>query len=307
MSEGHDGARTAVVTALGANLGIAAAKFVGFALTRSSSMASEAVHSLADCGNQVLLLVGTRQASRAPDRRHPFGYGTERFFWGFFVSVVLFVLGAGFALKEGIDKVLHPRALEDVWVAVGILAVAVVAEGVSLRTGMRESNEVRGELSWPAFIRATTSPDLALVLLEDVAALTGLVAALAGIGLSEATGRPVFDGVASMVIGLVLATVAFVMGTEMKSLLVGEAASARDTETIARAILSVGTIARIIHMRTQHLGPDELLVAVKVAVDGTDTIAQTASAVDEAEMRVREAVPSAHYIFIETDVDRDLV
>jgi cation diffusion facilitator family transporter len=301
----HGGGTKAVLTALAANIGIAVAKFVGFAVTGSSSMASEAVHSLVDCGNQVLLLIGTRSSRRAPDDRHPFGYGSEKFFWALLVSVVLFVLGAGFALNEGIGKIRHPEHLDHVPVALVILAVAVVLEGVSFRTVIRESNKVRAGAPWPAFIRASKNPDLVLILFEDAAALVGLSLALAGIGLGQLTGSSVFDGVASVTIGVLLGAVALLMGREMKSLLLGEAATPGDIDVIASSILSVEAVDRIIHLRTQHLGPEELLVAVKVAVDGTRSLADTAEAVDQAEHRIRTALPSARYIFIEADVDHD--
>ena len=301
----RDGGAVAVAVALAANVGIAAAKLVGFAITHSSSMGSEAVHSFADCGNQVLLLFGARRARREPTDKHPFGHGSERFFWGFLVAVVLFVLGAGFAADEGIRKIGHPHAPERPGAALIILAVAVVLESLSLRTGVRESNKVRNGLSWPAFIRHTKNPDLALVLLEDVAALVGLMVALAGVGLSSATGDGVFDGAASLVIAAVLATVACVLGNEMHSLLVGEAASAADQDAIREAILSVEEFDRVIHLRTQHLGPEELLVAVKVAAGAGDRLGDLSRAVDRAEERIRAAVPTAHYVFVEPDVDRD--
>jgi cation diffusion facilitator family transporter len=305
VSAGAEGGTRAVVTALAANFGIAVAKFAGFAITRSSSMGAEAVHSLADCGNQVLLLVGAKRAERLPDDRHPFGYGPEKFFWALLVSVVLFVIGAGFAFLEGADKVLHPHAVDHVPVAVGILAVAVVLESLSFHTVIGESNKVRAGRSWPAFLRETKNPDLILVFLEDAAALTGLTVALAGLGLYELTGSGVFDGVASLLIGVVLGAVALIMGIEMKSLLVGEAADPADIGAISDAILSVAAIDRIIHLRTRHLGPDELLVAAKVAVSAAVPSGATAAAVDDAERCIRQAVPSAHYIFLEVDIDRD--
>ena len=301
----REGGTIAVLVALGANLGIAVAKVGGFLITRSSSMGSEAIHSFADCGNQGLLLLGTRQSRREPDDLHPFGHGPERFFWGFLVAVVLFVLGAGFAADEGIHKIAHPHPPDHAAAALVILAVAVVLESISLRTGVRESNKVRGSLSWPAFIRQTKSPDLALVLLEDVAGIAGLFVAIAGVALSGATGDGVFDGGASVVIAVILAAVAAVLGTEMHSLLVGEAASAADQDAIRRAILAEEAFDRVIHLRTQHLGPDELLVAVKVAAGSTDQLRDLSQAVDRAEAAIRAAVPSAHYVFVEPDVDRD--
>lgn len=291
--------------ALAANIGIATAKLIGFLLTRSSSMGSETVHSFADCGNQVLLLFGARRARRPPTDKHPFGHGSERFFWGFLVAVVLFVLGAGFAANEGIHKIVDPRPPERPGLALVILAVAVVLESVSLRTGVVESNKVRNGISWPAFIHQTKSPDLALVLLEDVAALAGLFVAVLGVAFSSATGDGVYDGVASVVIAVLLAAVAAVLGNEMHSLLVGEAASPADQEAIRQAILSVETFERIIHLRTKHLGPDELLVAVKVAADAGDRVGEISSAVDRAEERIRAVVPGARYVFMEVDVDRD--
>lgn len=301
----HDGGAVAVSVALAANIGIATAKLIGFLLTRSSSMGSETVHSFADCGNQVLLLFGARRARRPPTDKHPFGHGSERFFWGFLVAVVLFVLGAGFAANEGIHKIVDPRPPERPGLALVILAVAVVLESVSLRTGVVESNKVRNGISWPAFIHQTKSPDLALVLLEDVAALAGLFVAVLGVAFSSATGDGVYDGVASVVIAVLLAAVAAVLGNEMHSLLVGEAASPADQEAIRQAILSVETFERIIHLRTKHLGPDELLVAVKVAADAGDRVGEISSAVDRAEERIRAVVPGARYVFMEVDVDRD--
>ena len=291
--------------ALAANAGIATAKLIGFLLTRSSSMGSETVHSFADCGNQVLLLFGARRARRPPTDKHPFGHGSERFFWGFLVAVVLFVLGAGFAANEGLHKIAHPRPPDRPGLALIILAVAVVLESVSLRTGVLESNKVRDGTSWPAFIHQTKSPDLALVLLEDVAALAGLVVAVLGVALSTATGDGVYDGIASVVIAVLLAVVAGILGNEMHSLLVGEAASLADQEAIRTAIMSIGTFGRLIHLRTKQLGPDELLVAAKVAAAAVDRIGEISRAVDRAEERIRAAVPAARYVFIEVDVDRD--
>ncbi|GAC1315089.1 MAG: cation diffusion facilitator family transporter [Acidimicrobiales bacterium] len=301
----RDGGTVAVAVALAANIGIAVAKLLGFVLTRSSSMGSETVHSFADCGNQVLLLFGARRARREPNDKHPFGHGSERFFWGFLVAVVLFVLGAGFAATEGIHKIAHPHPPDRPGVALIILGVAVVLESLSLRTGVMESNKVRGPVSWPAFIRQTKNPDLALVLLEDVAALTGLFVALIGVAASSATGDGVYDGVASVVIAAVLAAIAGILGNEMHSLLVGEAASVADQDAIRAAILSVEEFDRVIHLRTQHLGPDELLVAAKVAAGAGDHLADISRAVDRAEERIRAAVPAAHYVFVEPDVDRD--
>jgi cation diffusion facilitator family transporter len=299
----HGGGRRAVLAALLANVAIAVAKFVGFVLTQSSSMGSEAVHSVVDCGNQVLLLVGARRAKRPADDMHQFGHGPETFFWAFLVSVALFVLGAGFSVNEGLDKLLHPGPLSHAPVAFGILVVAMILESLSFRTARHEADKTRAGRSWPRFIRETKDPDLAVVLLEDSAALVGLGLALLGLGLSELTGNSAFDGVASLLIAVVLGGVAFILGREMKSLLLGEAAAPDEVKAIRDAILGVALIERVIHLRTTHLAPEELLVAVKVAVDAGTAASDVAAAVDEAERRVRAAVPSAGYIFVEPDVD----
>lgn len=292
-----------MLAALLANVAIAVAKFIGFALTRSSSMGSEAAHSVVDCGNQVLLLVGARRSKRPADAVHQFGYGRETFFWAFLVAVALFGLGAGFSVNEGLDRLLHPGPLHHAPVALGILIVSMVLESLSFRTARREADKSRAGRSWPAFIRETKNPDLAVVLLEDSAALVGLGLALLGLGLSELTGESGFDGVASLLIAVVLAGVAVILGREMKSLLVGEAAAPDQVQAISEAIVGVPLIERVIHLRTTHLAPEEMLVAVKIAVHGGTSAADVAAAVDEAERRVRDAVPSASYIFVEPDLD----
>ena len=280
------------------------AKVVGFVITGSSSMASEAVHSFADSGNEVLLLFGSKRATRPADEDHPFGYASEHYFWAFLVSVVLFTLGALFSLAEGVNKLRHPGPIDHPAVALTILLVALVLEAMSFRKCVHEANRVRNMLSWPEFIRRSKNPDLTVVLLEDIAALVGLSIAICGVALSITTEVPAFDAIASLLIGVVLAAVAAVMGTEMKSLLLGEAASSEDRTLIASAITSLSDFGRIIHMRTDQLGPDEILVAVKVAVAPLTPAGSMPRSIDEAERRIRRVVPAARYVFIEVDVDR---
>jgi cation diffusion facilitator family transporter len=288
-----------------ANLGIAVSKFVGWGFTGSSSMLAESVHSVVDSGNQVLLLVGGRRAAREADEEHPFGYGRDRFFYAFVVSLVLFSLGGAFAIYEGIEKFRHPHDVESPAIAMVILAVAIVLEGFSFRTAVRESRPLRGDATWWQFIRRTKNPELPVVLLEDSGALIGLVLALAGVGLSVATGNGRWDGVGTVAIGVLLTSIAVVLAREMKSLLLGESAAPGVVTDIRTALVGDrGAFTRVIHLRTMHLGPDELLVAAKLAVDPTLPLQRVAEAIDDAEVRVRSAVPTARLIYIEPDVDR---
>jgi len=302
MSAG--GSKRAVLAALLANLGIAVAKLIGFALTRSSSMLAEGVHSLADTGNQLLLLLGGRRAQLAPNEAHPFGYGRERYFWAFVVSIVLFTLGSAFAIFEGVEKLLHPHQVDSPAVAIAILLVAVVLEGFSFRTAVRESDPLRQGASWPQFIRRAKIPELPVLLLEDSGALVGLTIALVCLGLTMVTGSAVWDGLGSTLIGLLLGVIAAVLATEMKSLLIGESASADDQKAIEAAITGAPSVLAVIHLRTEHLGPEELLVGAKVDFDPTLSFAALATAIDEVERRIRSAVPAARVIYIEPDVAR---
>ena len=303
MAEGGSGQGTrAVIAALLANLGIAVAKFVGFLLTGASSMLAEAFHSVADSGNQAVLIVGGRVAERGPDYRHPFGHGRVRYFAAFLVAVILFTLGSLFSLYEGYEKLRHPHELESVGIAVAILVVALILEALSLRTAVREASPLRGDQSWWSFIRTTKKPELAVVLLEDTAAEAGLVFALAGVGLAAVTGDPVWDALGTLAIGVLLAVVAVVLGIEMYSLLVGEAASPPEQAAIREAILSTDGVAELVQLRTMHLGPEELLVVGGLEIDGARSAADTAAVIDAAQARVREALPSARVIYLEPDL-----
>jgi cation diffusion facilitator family transporter len=300
------GSNRAIIAALAANLGIAVTKFLAFLLTSSSSMLAESIHSVADSGNQALLLVGGSRSRRAATPEHPFGYGRERFVYAFLVAVVLFSVGGLFALYEGYHKVQHREPIESWhWVPVVVLVIAIGLESFSFRTAIQESNRTRGEESWVAFIRRAKAPELPVVLLEDFAALLGLLFALIGVSLTLLTDNGVWDGSGTLAIGLLLVAVAVVLAVETKSLLLGESASRAATAAIEAALLAEPLVDRVIHMRTLHLGPEELLVAAKIAVHHDNTAAQVARAIDAAEARVRAAVPIARVIYLEPDIDRE--
>lgn len=295
------GSTRAIVAALLANGGIAIAKFVGFLLTRASSMLAESIHSLADTGNQGLLLLGGRRARREPTARHPFGYGRERYFWAFVVSVVLFALGSLFALFEGVEKLRHPHELASPEIAAGILAVGIVLEALSFRTAIVEARRVKGAESWWSFVRHSRNPELPVVLLEDLGAMVGLVLALVAVGLATVTGDPTWDAYGTIVIGLLLGLISVVLAVEMKSLLLGESARPTQVDEIADAITGTDHVHALVHLQTQHLGPDELLVAGKVQLAAELDFAEVVSTIDAAERRVREAVPIARVIYLEPD------
>ncbi|MCV7315591.1 cation diffusion facilitator family transporter [Mycolicibacillus parakoreensis] len=294
----------AIVAALSANAGIAAAKFVGFAITGSSALLAEAVHSVADTGNQGLLLFGQRAARRAADTLHPFGYGRSRYFWSFVVALVLFTLGSMFALYEGYHKIGHPTAVTSPAVAMTILAVAIVLEAYSFRTAVHESRPLKADSSWWRFIRTSRNPELPVVLLEDAGALIGLGLALAGVSLTLVTGDPVWDGVATVGIGILLGAIAVVLMVEMYSLLIGEGATGAEDHTIRTALAATPHVERVIHLRTQYLGPEEMLVAAKIALRPRIPLATVAAAIDDAEARIRAALPAARVIYLEPDLDR---
>ena len=297
------GGSKAIIAALGANLGIAVIKFVAFAITGSASMLAEGVHSVVDSGNQGLLLRGGKSARRAATPQHPFGFGRDRYVYGFLVALMLFSAGGLFALYEGVQKIRHPHHLDSAVVAIIVLAIAIGLESFSLRTAIVESRHLKGDDSWIGFVRHAKNPELPVVLLEDVAALIGLIFALAGVGLATLTHQSVWDGIGTTAIGALLITVAVVLVVETKSLLVGEAAAPDDLARIEAGLLGAG-VERIIHLRTMHLGPDELLVGAKLAMPAGATLPQIAQAIDAAEERVRTAVPAARVIYLEPDLDR---
>lgn len=300
-----EGGTKAIVAALSANLGIAVTKFGAYLLTGSSSMLAESIHSVADSGNQLLLLIGGKRAKRAATPEHPFGYGRERYIYAFIVSIVLFSLGGLFALYEAYHKWHDPHGIESwQWVPIAVLVVAISLEGYSFRTAIKESNRTRGTTSWVDYVRRAKAPELPVVLLEDFGALVGLVLALFGVGLTLITGNGRWDAAGTAAIGLLLVGIAAVLAIETKSLLLGEGANPEAVRRIEQAVLAGAGVERIIHMKTLHLGPEELLVAVKIAVPGSGTAVQIAQHIDETEARIREAVPIARLIYIEPDIDR---
>ncbi|GAA4753323.1 cation diffusion facilitator family transporter [Gordonia alkaliphila] len=300
-----EGSKRAIVAALLANGGIAIAKFTGFAITGSSSMLAEGVHSVADTSNQGLLLFGQNRARKDADQLHPFGYGRARYFYSFVVALVLFSLGSLFALYEGYQKIKHAddHGLDSPIVAVVILLVAIALECYSFFTAYKESKPLKGDASWWSFIRNSRSPELPVVLLEDTGALIGLVLALGGVGLTMATGDAIWDGIGTVCIGVLLGLIAVVLMVEMKSLLIGEGATEAEELALAQALPGDG-VERVIHMKTQYLGPEELLLAAKIAIAPGSDAAQVAAAIDNAESRVRAAVPHARLIYLEPDIDR---
>ncbi|SEQ71127.1 cation diffusion facilitator family transporter [Lentzea albida] len=304
MSAG--GGTKAIVAALVANAGIAVAKFIGFLITGSSSMLAESVHSVADTSNQGLLLLGQKTAQRKATRLHPFGFGRDRYFWSFVVALMLFTLGSVFALYEGIHKLQHPEALSSPIVAVGILVVAIGLETYSFMTAIRESKLIKGDATWWQFIRNSRTPELPVVLLEDAGALIGLILALIGVGLATVTGNPVFDALGTIAIGVLLGVIAIILIIEMKSLLIGEGASDKDLDVICDE-LAAGKVQRVIHIKTQYIGPDELLVAAKIALEPRLPLDEVAQAINDAEQRVRSKVPQARLIYLEPDLDRSTV
>ena len=301
MSAG--GSSRAIVAALSANLGIAVTKFVAYLLTGSSSMLAESVHSVADSGNQILLLVGGRRARREASPAHPFGYGRERYLYSFIVAIVLFSVGGLFALYEAWHKWSDPHGLEGQWwwVPIVVLVAAIGMESFSFRTAIVESNHVRGKQSWVSFVRSAKAPELPVVLLEDLGALIGLVLALFGVGLTLATGDGRWDAAGTACIGVLLVIIAVVLAVETRSLLLGESATRENIAAIEGALVGPGVLS-VIHMRTQHVGPEELLVAAKIEVAATETASAVAEAIDAAEKRVRSAVPIATLIYLEPDL-----
>jgi cation diffusion facilitator family transporter len=298
----HEGGTKAIVAALAANLGIAVTKFIAYLLTQSSSMLAEAVHSLADSGNQLLLLIGGKRARRAADEDHPFGYGRERYLYAFIVSIVLFSIGGLFALYEAWHKWAEPHPIESwQWVPIVVLVVAIGLETFSFRTAIHESNQVRGKQSWVSFVRTSKAPELPVVLLEDLGALVGLVFALFGVSMTLLTDDGRWDALGTAAIGVLLVVIAFVLAIETRSLLLGEGATKESVERIRAALVGEG-VTSVIHLRTLHLGPDEVLVAAKIEVPAATTAADVAAAIDAAEERVRAAVPIARLIYLEPDL-----
>ena len=298
------GGTRAIIAAFAANLGIAIAKFIGFLLTSSASMLSESIHSTADAGNQGLLLLGQRRARRAADEEHSFGYARERYFWSFVVALVLFSLGSLFSLFEGIEKIRHPHEIDSVMIALVILGVAMLLELWSFRTAIHEARPHKGSSSWASYIRHSREPELPVVLLEDFGALIGLVFAFSALIVAEVTGDAMWDGIGTLGIGILLGVIAIVLAIEMKGLLIGESATRDNVRLIEDAITGSTDVLQLIHLRTQHLGPEELLVGAKIQFRDTLDMNGLARAIDDTEARVRAVVPIARPMYIEPDIFR---
>ena len=300
-----EGSAKAIVAALTANIGIAATKFVAAAFSGSASMLAEGIHSLADSGNQILLIVGGKRSRREATKSHPFGYGRSRYIYAFMVSIVLFSIGGMFSINEGLSKLHETHELENAWLPLTVLGVSICLESFSLYTALKAAKEERGSVSLAQYIRHAKSPELPVVLLEDMAALLGLALAFMGVGLTVVTHNPIWDAIGTLAIGGLLILVAVVLGIETSSLLVGEGATDGDHNKIVSAIESTPGVDSLIHIKTLYLGPDELMVAAKFAVAPKATATEVAKAIDAAEVRVRAAVPAARVIYLEPDILRD--
>ncbi|CAN5452452.1 cation diffusion facilitator family transporter [soil metagenome] len=297
-----NGGNKAIVAAMVANLGIAITKLIAAVFSGSGAMLAEAVHSFADTANQVLLLIGGRRSRKEADEEHPFGYGRARFLYGFLVSIILFTVGGAYSVYEGVHKLQHPEPLSVVWLPIAVILISIVLESFSLRTARRESLPFKGTGSWVQFVRRAKGPELPIVLLEDTAALTGLVFALLGVGLTIITGDPLFDAIGTLFIGALLILVALILGIETKSLLLGEGASPENVATIRDAINANATVESLVHMKTLYLGPDELMVAAKVAFPPATRLVDIATAIDTLEADIRARIPAARVIYIEPDL-----
>ncbi len=293
-----------ILAALIANVGIAIAKFLGFAITKSSTMLAEGIHSSADSANQLLLLLGTKRAKREPSSKHPFGYGRERYFWSFVVALILFSLGSLFAIYEGIEKIRHPHALNNASWAIGILIFGICIESFSFRTAIVEAKTIKGETTWSKFVIRSKQPEIPVVLLEDAGALFGMVIALAAISMVKITDEPIWDGIGTLSIGILLGVIAIILAREMHSLIIGEAASETDRLKIINVIESNNKVVELVEMRTQHLGPEEILIGVRVAFNETLQAKEIADLINHLEEKIRIEIKDAGPIFIEPELSK---
>ena len=291
-----------ILAALIANVGIAIAKFAGFAITKSSTMLAEGIHSSADSANQLLLLLGTRRAKREPSSKHPFGYGRERYFWSFVVALILFSLGSLFAVYEGIEKIRHPHALNNASWAIGILIFGIFIESFSFRTAIVEAKTIKGETSWSKFVVRSKQPEIPVVLLEDAGALSAMVIALGAITLVKTTGEPIWDGIGTLSIGILLGVIAIILAREMHSLIIGEAASETDRLKIVSVIENNKQVVELVEMRTQHLGPEEILIGVRISFRETLQTKEIAQLINQLENDIRIELDNAGPIFIEPEL-----
>lgn len=296
-----EGGTKAVLAALFANMGIAVMKFVAFIFTGSSSMLAESIHSVADASNQGLLLWGGRAARREATDTHEFGFGRERYFWSFVVALVLFSLGGLFAIFEGYEKLRHPEPIESPEWAFGVLTIGIILEAFSFATAYREAKKVKPpSQTWWQFIIKSRSPELPVVLLEDTGAMVGLFLALGGISIAVMTGEPLWDGVGTIAIGVLLVVIAAILAREMKSLLLGEGATRNNEAIITRTIESHPLVSRLISLRTQHVGPEELLIGAKVHFAPMEP-GEVSDVINEVENAVRANLDVKAVIYIEPD------
>jgi cation diffusion facilitator family transporter len=294
-----------VVAALAVNLAIAACKLVAAVLSRSSATLAEACHSLADSANQIFLLVGLRRSARPPDREHPFGYGPETYFWAFMVALCIFAVGGGVSIHEGVDKLVHPhgRPLGDPRSAYVVLGASIVLESISLSVALRELEHLRAGRGLRRTLREARDPTVLTVLFEDLAALSGLVVALAGLIATRLTGVGAYDAIASVVVGLMLVAVAAVLARDAQSLLIGRSAPEADERQIAAIVAARPEVCELVHLRTMHLGPEEVIAALKVRFSGELTVRTLEARINELEAELRRALPRRRLIYVEPGFD----
>jgi cation diffusion facilitator family transporter len=300
------GSQRVVIAALAVNLLIAVFKFVAALLSRSTAMLAEAAHSLADCCNQVFLLIGTRRSARPPDDEHPFGYGPESYFWAFMVALSIFAIGAAFSVTEGVHKILHLRDPHEegnaMW-AIAVLGVSIVLESYSLVVALKEFRHIRAGRGIRRTLKEARDPTVLTVLFEDLAALTGLVFALGGVLLSHYTGNQLWDAIASILVGLVLGVVAWFLAADSKSLLIGEGATADDLARIRAVVRAHRDVVDVVHLRTMYLGPHEVIAAIKVRFLGNIDARRLEADINEIEASLRKEIPLLRRIYIEPGFD----
>ena len=302
QQNGEKDPRKSVLAALGANTAIAIAKFAAAAISGSSAMLAEALHSVADTGNQALLLLGLKRAERPPDEQHPFGHGKARFFWGLLVAVSLFTVGGGFSIWQGVDGLIHGHELPDPKVALVVIALAVCFEGYAWHTAYRQLDQTRrGRGVWGA-LRESKDPEVLTVLAEDTAAISGLLVAALGIGLASLTGEAAFDAAASVLIGLILLVVAFLLGRENAQLLIGEGIDPMAREAIERAIREADGVEDLLELLTMHLSPEEVLVTADARFRDDLSTEEIARTIDRVEAAIREVAPEATRIYVEPEI-----
>jgi len=293
----------AIWTSFAANIGIAISKFIAFLLTGATSLLAESIHSVVDSSNQILLLIGGRQSRQKPTHTHPFGYGRAHFLYAFIVSIVLFSLGGVFAIYEGIEKMLHPEEIISPLIAYVVLLAAMLFEGFALRTALKEAQTFKPKSqNWWQFLQQTKSVNHVVLALEDSAALVGLSLAAIGLTLTLVTGNPMWDGIGTLCIGVLLILVAYFLFNEVKSLLIGEAVDVATEKRMREIILSVEGADHVVDLKTLYVGPMELFVAMKVTVGAEDNASIVAQTIDEIEARLRREFPIARLIYVEPDL-----